>query len=253
MIDGKIDYTSYTRQELLDVLVRIDRAHFPENYTNLIKELETRPTGGTEQESGAKSHELTYAGFWIRLGAYLLDLLILLPWFGVLYFLFGKTRMFELYMFVPDLLFSLWFGVYLVVAYGGTPGKMILGLSIAMTDGTPVTSRAAMLRYSVGFVFYVLSSFSLILAAWQMTDAEYFSYPPTTRLRQLRILASPWYYVLEGFQTIWALSEFVTMLFNKKRRAVHDYMAGTVVIVRRASNVSIERGAAQRQRAAPHA
>jgi uncharacterized RDD family membrane protein YckC len=33
---------------------------------------------------------------------------------------------------------------------------------------------------------------------------------------------------------IWIWGEFVTMLFNKKRRAVHDYMAGTVVIMHRA-------------------
>jgi uncharacterized RDD family membrane protein YckC len=29
---------------------------------------------------------------------------------------------------------------------------------------------------------------------------------------------------------IWIWGEFITMLFNKRRRAVHDYMAGTVVV-----------------------
>jgi hypothetical protein len=30
---------------------------------------------------------------------------------------------------------------------------------------------------------------------------------------------------------VWGLSELVVLLLNEKRRAVHDYIAGTVVIV----------------------
>ena len=29
----------------------------------------------------------------------------------------------------------------------------------------------------------------------------------------------------------WMLSEVVTMLFNEKKRAIHDFIAGTVVVV----------------------
>jgi uncharacterized RDD family membrane protein YckC len=29
---------------------------------------------------------------------------------------------------------------------------------------------------------------------------------------------------------VWIWSEFITMLFNKRRRAIHDYIAGTVVV-----------------------
>ena len=30
--------------------------------------------------------------------------------------------------------------------------------------------------------------------------------------------------------TLWYVAELVTMLFNRKRRAVHDFIAGTVVV-----------------------
>jgi hypothetical protein len=33
-----------------------------------------------------------------------------------------------------------------------------------------------------------------------------------------------------GAMMIWALLEFITMLTNKRRRAIHDFIAGTVVI-----------------------
>ena len=29
---------------------------------------------------------------------------------------------------------------------------------------------------------------------------------------------------------VWVWSEFITILFNKRKKALHDYLAGTVVI-----------------------
>jgi len=36
--------------------------------------------------------------------------------------------------------------------------------------------------------------------------------------------------ILGASHAIWYVSEFITMLFNKKRRAIHDFIAGTVVV-----------------------
>jgi len=36
--------------------------------------------------------------------------------------------------------------------------------------------------------------------------------------------------VVNILMQVWIWGEFLTMLFNKKRRAVHDFMAGTVVV-----------------------
>jgi uncharacterized RDD family membrane protein YckC len=43
-------------------------------------------------------------------------------------------------------------------------------------------------------------------------------------------LAPAWHPTVTVLLQIWVWGEFVTMLFNKKRRAVHDFIAGTVVI-----------------------
>ena len=63
-----------------------------------------------------------------------------------------------------------------------------------------------------------------------MSDEVYFSLSYMDRAKKLVELAPSWY----GFTTIliniWVWGEFVTMLFNKKRRAVHDFIAGTVVV-----------------------
>jgi uncharacterized RDD family membrane protein YckC len=173
---------------------------------------------------------LQYAGFWRRFGAFWIDALILLPLSGVAYFFGEMTRMFYVYWLVPGLLIGLWFHVHLVARYGGTPGKLLLKTRIAMVDGAPVTVKAAVLRYAVLFVLSVFSSVALTMSSLAMTDAQYFSLGYFARSQRLVETAPSWYVGVNVLLQVWIWGEFVTMLFNKKRRAVHDFIAGTVVV-----------------------
>jgi uncharacterized RDD family membrane protein YckC len=63
-----------------------------------------------------------------------------------------------------------------------------------------------------------------------MTDDVYFSLGYVARSQRLVETAPSWYAAVNVLMQIWIWGEFVTMLFNKKRRAVHDFIAGTVVV-----------------------
>jgi uncharacterized RDD family membrane protein YckC len=65
-----------------------------------------------------------------------------------------------------------------------------------------------------------------------MSDGDFAALTSKTRGNRLRELAPPWYKPLEIAGQVWVWSEFVVLLTNKKRRALHDYLAGTVVIRR---------------------
>src|SRR6478672_11935008 len=84
-------------------------------------------------------NESIYAGFWTRLGALLLDLLIILPYLLLILYINGLSKNAYYFTFIPDLIFDFWFCVYLVKKYGGTPGKLLLGIKIIKLDGTDVT------------------------------------------------------------------------------------------------------------------
>jgi uncharacterized RDD family membrane protein YckC len=176
------------------------------------------------------SAELRYATFWQRFLAYWIDVLVFLPLSGIMYFLAEQSRFFYMYWFIPGLLVGLFFHVYLVKRYGGTPGKLLLKTRIALVDGSPVTTNAAGLRYAVLFVLSALSSVALILSTLSMTDQMYFSLGYVARAQKMVELAPGWYSTVSVLLQIWIWSEFITMLFNKKRRAVHDFIAGTVVV-----------------------
>ena len=76
-----------------------------------------------------------YAGFWIRFGSLLLDFLIILPVTFILYYINNRALGNYMLTIVPSLLFGLWYNVYLVQKYGGTPGKLIAGIKIIDLNG----------------------------------------------------------------------------------------------------------------------
>ena len=179
---------------------------------------------------------MAYAGFWQRFGAFWVDFVILLPLAGIVYAGDAQSRFFQIYWFIPGLLFGLWYHIYLVVRYGGTPGKLILNMRIAMVDGSPVTPTGAFLRYAVLLLLAELAAIALIMASLRMTDEEWFSLGYMARANRMVEMAPSWYYTITVLMQIWIWSEFITMLFNKKRRAIHDFIAGTVVLKGRRPN-----------------
>ena len=182
-----------------------------------------------ETSSGVE-FPLRYAGFWRRFLAFWIDKTIFLPLAGIAYYFSEESRMFVLYLFAPSLLLGLFFNIYLVRRYGGTPGKLILKTRITLVDGSPVTTRAAILRYFVLFVLRALSSPAVVMSTLAMTDEMYFSLGFIARMQKIEALAPPWYFTVSILTQVWIWGEFVTLLFNRRRRAVQDYIAGTVVV-----------------------
>jgi uncharacterized RDD family membrane protein YckC len=173
---------------------------------------------------------MKYAGFWRRFGAYWIDGIVMLPLIGIAYFFDGRTRLFHFYWLLPGEALGIWYSVYLVAIHGGTPGKLLLNTKIVMLDGSPITFKAATIRYSVLFGLSLASSVGMAMACLAMTDDQYFSLNYFNRNVVLMRLTPSWYRTVSILSQVWIWSEFITMMFNKKRRAIHDFIAGTVVV-----------------------
>ncbi len=173
-----------------------------------------------------------YAGFWPRLGALLLDFVIMLPVVALSFWGDSRYRLFSIYYFLPGTILGLFYSVYLVRRFGGTPGKLVAGIRIRKVDGEPVGYREAFLRYLPEFVFGLLISLALILPRLRMTDIEYRLLSFTQRAKRIVELAPSWYKPLQIAQNVWVWGELIVLLTNRKRRALHDFIAGTVVVHR---------------------
>jgi uncharacterized RDD family membrane protein YckC len=103
-----------------------------------------------DDEAPVRQQDLAYVGFWLRVGAALIDsVLLLLVLAPVLYLLFGSlnpsTRLGDV---VFNVVLPCAITVFLWVRYGGTPGKYALSARVVDADtGQPLTTGRAVLRY----------------------------------------------------------------------------------------------------------
>jgi uncharacterized RDD family membrane protein YckC len=176
---------------------------------------------------------MIYAGFLPRAVAILVDLAVLLPILIVSVMVQGLS--------LPAAIVALVLVNGLVVAYpvfflsrwGQTIGKMAAGIKVTGPDGSPIAARQAWLRSSVDLALAGISCAAGVytLATW--TGPEWSSLSWGERGRELTN-RNPVFTVHEWASQLWLWSELLVLLLNEKRKALHDFIAGTVVISVRA-------------------
>ncbi|XLZ70250.1 RDD family protein [Massilia sp. SR12] len=170
------------------------------------------------------------AGFWRRVGAHLLDTLFMLPVVGLTYWGSSLSRYFYAWWVVPGLLIGLFYSGYLVQRFGGTPGKLLMKLRVEMADGSAVSTKAAFLRAGVLQLIGLATSLGLALSALAMDDATYLSMGFMQRSEALTSSGPGWQFALTIAMQVWIWGSLVVLLVNKRRRAPHDFIAGTVLV-----------------------
>jgi len=176
---------------------------------------------------------MVYAGFWRRLPALIIDVTIC--FLVVAFFLIAVRE-----SSIPARFLSVSFFGLLVIAYqvvfhaqwGQTIGKMALGIEVTTLSGTAIGYKEATLRSSVDLIFWVfgLALLLYVLFSWTGPPWSSLTLDEATRLIDERNWIRAANQITRIGDHIWLWSEVVVILFNKKRRALHDFIAGTVVI-----------------------
>ena len=174
--------------------------------------------------------ELRYAGIFRRVGAGLIDAAIILFFMFGIHWLSPHSRLIDGIWVVVIYFAGLVYSVYLVKRFGGTPGKRLLNLRICRTDGSAIGYREAILRESVQTVLGGVLTIGMLMALLSVSSADYLSYELIERAEFLREHAPAWYGFVDNCYNVWLFSEYIVMLTNKRRRSLHDLIAGTVVI-----------------------
>lgn len=175
-------------------------------------------------------NEAVYAGFWVRVAAKLLDFIVLLPVIGLVYYVNSISKSASLSILVPNLLFGLAFEVVLVKIYGGTPGKLIMGLKIIKKDGGNVDWKTSFYRYSVEFFLAILGVYVMFLTLNLIDDSTYASLGFMKR-NQLMSTINPIPMKIQSWTNMaWFIAGAIVLVSNPRKRTTHDFIAGTVVI-----------------------
>lgn len=117
--------------------------------------------------------------------------------------------------------------------FGQTVGKYLVGIRVVSKSGDVIDWHSAFVRSSVDIVFAVLGVVASLVALATIPDVEYYGISWMQRVDNLFARRPSWLSWEGTAVQIWIWSEVVVVLFNKDRRALHDFIAGTVVITER--------------------
>jgi uncharacterized RDD family membrane protein YckC len=171
-----------------------------------------------------------YAGFLVRFASMLLDAIIILPLIFIILYVNGISVNMYFYTIIPNLLFGIWYNIYLPKKYGGTPGKLIAGIKIIKMDGKPIGWKEAILRHSVLLALTIFSVIIMIICLLKADETVFNSLSWLKRTEYLMLFATIPFMIYAWASNIWIYGEFIVLLTNDRKRAAHDFIAGTVIV-----------------------
>ncbi len=182
-----------------------------------------------------KDQQRVYAGFWIRFGAGFIDALILLPLTYLFLLLESFDKTIALIITIPSsILFSM-YNVYFNARFGGTIGKLAWGIKVTKPNGSKIGWSEAWKRSSVDLAYAGLLLYLEVQALLLVNSEAYSS--ASSFIEWVTLLQAhypSWYSsILYPIYQIWIWSEVFVVLFNKRKRAIHDFIGGTVVIYKK--------------------
>lgn len=110
----------------------------------------------------AQDIRLNYAGFWIRTGAYLIDILVMIPVTLVINLAVGDP----MGGFINLLIGVAYYGLMESSSYQATLGKMAVGIKVGDMDGDQISVANAIGRYFAKIVSALVLLIGFMMVGW---------------------------------------------------------------------------------------
>lgn len=209
------NYSRYSLNELAEARQTIDADAYPERAAKLDSLL-----ASFQDEINQDNEELhrvnRYRTFGPRIGAMIVDSIVL----GIGFLIVGALVDFQnsMWLWWLDEVGMIVYPVVLHALYGQTVGKM--ATEVIVLDAKTETS----ISFSQAALRDCVPIFSTLLIVVIVLLFQLGVITTVTQWLSTGLIIFTWSLI------IWHLLEIITMLTNEKRRALHDFIAGTVVV-----------------------
>jgi uncharacterized RDD family membrane protein YckC len=184
--------------------------------------------------------ERVYAGFWRRFCAIWVDAFIVMPLGFFFFWLEGFDKTLAIVIMIPSTALFSMYHVYFNARYGGSLGKLAVGIRVTRPDGTKIGWTEAIARSAVDMAFALVT---LSIQVWALTQVSHEDYSHAmgfvARMELLRPFRPSWFPVKSILSQVWIWGELIVLLLNRRKRALHDFIAGTIVIRKEFADISI--------------
>ncbi|GEM_PF-1052266 len=173
---------------------------------------------------------LIYAGFIPRVIAGLVDGGI--TFVAAKLFIILRSNSLDGYLAVTlfGFIFFRLYHILFVALWGQTPGKMIARIQVVQLDGSPVGWAHAIPRNSVETAIVMVVVYFEIQASLHVPAADFAKAMAEQRDVMIKALMPNNIGYMTMASKLYVYSEYVVMFMNKRKRAIHDFIGGTVVI-----------------------
>ncbi|MBL7932364.1 MAG: RDD family protein [Bacteroidia bacterium] len=164
-----------------------------------------------------------WAGFWIRVGASLIDVLVYLPFIGLNFYNLYSLKNLPLQLFV-DIVFLL-YKPLMEYKYGATLGKMAVKIKVVSENFDKITLSQTILRNYPHWLNQILSIFTAFFLFQNPDFQEADSMAAISQVQ--REIISP--FVSSSISFV-AIISWIVVAFTSKKQGLHDMIAKTYCI-----------------------
>jgi uncharacterized RDD family membrane protein YckC len=172
---------------------------------------------------------MTYSSFGRRLGAYLIDFLLLSPLFALQIWASGHSISMAILSAVLVSVAFIGYRVYCHAIWGQTVGKRLVKLRVLRLSGEAIGWRESLLRSSVEMLFTGLTLSAQLIALAAIPAAEFAVLDMVQQNSNLQVYTPAWSSHVMTLSGIWYIASLIALFVNDQRRTLHDFIAGTVV------------------------
>ncbi len=176
------------------------------------------------------SYESIYGNFGYRFAALLLDGLILAP-ISIAALVFNTMSLHNIYIsIICSNIIALTYQIYLPAKFGGTPGKLIMGLRILKMNGDALTLNDAFKRYLPNLLIALIAIINTLFAVAKADEKTYNTLNWIKQSQYLQDLNSNMFYI--QMVSIYAVlfTSFIIFMFNERKRSLSDLSGDTAVV-----------------------
>lgn len=174
--------------------------------------------------------EIKYAGFLVRAFSIIIDTVLLIPFQLFVQYSMQTGRINHCLLYISWMLFTWIVYLFLLYKFGGTPGKLLVGIRIRKLNSEKAGLKEVLLRSAVDIIFCFTLGIAYLIAINHLDFYQYLEMHGKIQAEYLNRHYPVWQKPIALLQIVWVLSELVVLLFNKQKMAIHDFIAGTVVI-----------------------
>lgn len=170
-----------------------------------------------------QERDFDHVGFWPRVGAALIDVLIYLPIIGLM--VLNMTFWGNLGIHILFLIVLMVYKPFMEARFGATVGKMAIGAKVVSTNYEPISANTAISRYFPFAISQLISIFSAIVVAADYGFSTTLSFVQFSAV-QAEVVPS----AIDTAASIFGLVSVLAVAFSSSKQGLHDQMAKTYVV-----------------------